>query len=533
MGKNAYFQLVHKPAKTLLRVFPASRDGEMFQTEEVMKYLELINLGDYDSVGLNNYLKKADYSAEFVLANKEIMAENERCQVQIINHGESAVARFYPASTKGRKLTRDDIISDLKFYGVVHGIREDVIDAFLKNPEYCRDYVMAVATPPVQGKDAHIEYFFDINTTAKPKLNEDGSVDFHHLGNIKPVEVGEKLAVLTPADRGKPGISVTGAALPQNKVNNRVLRFGRNITISEDKCTLYSQVAGHVTLVDDLVMVSDVYDVPANVDASTGDIEYNGTVNVTGNVNTGYVIKAEGDIIVNGVVEGATLIAGGNIVLKRGMQGMSRGVLEAEGNVTAKFIENSRVRCSGTLMCDAVLHSDVECNGEVSVLGRKGLINGGHMRSYSNISATQLGSMMGTSTVVEIMSDIEQMKLLNDLEEKLKETKEALSKMDSVLIGIKKSMKAGKQITPQQAKYLKIAVVSKPKLQKEIENIQVQCDSLQKILDLGTNASIRVEGVVNTGVKIVIKDVSRIINDNISKCKFVREGADIKSVGIY
>lgn len=327
--------------------------------------------------------------------------------------------------------------------------------------------------------------------------------------------------------------SVTGAALPQNKVNNRVLRFGRNITISEDKCTLYSQVAGHVTLVDDLVMVSDVYEVPANVDASTGDIEYNGTVNVTGNVNTGYVIKAEGDIIVNGVVEGATLIAGGNIVLKRGMQGMSRGVLEAEGNVTAKFIENSRVRCRGTLMCDAVLHSDVECNGEVSVLGRKGLINGGHMRSYSNISATQLGSMMGTSTVVEIMSDIEQMKLLNDLEEKSKEAKEALSKMDSVLISIKKSMKAGKQITPQQAKYLKIAVVSKPKLQKEIENIQVQCDSLQKILDLGTNASIRVEGVVNTGVKIVIKDVSRIINDNISKCKFVREGADIKSVGIY
>ena len=533
MGKNAYFQIVHKTNRTLLKVFPASKDGEMFLVDEVMKYLDLINFSDYDSVGLSQYLKKGDFHTEYQLLNKEIMPENERCIIEILNYGESAVGRFYPPSTSGKKLTRGDILSDLKFAGVVHGIREEVIDEFINNPEYCRDYVLAVATPPVQGHDAVIEYHFDINTTAKPKLNKDGSVDFHHLGNIKPVEVGDKLATLTPADFGKPGTSVTGEALSQNKVNVKVLRHGRNITLSEDGCELYSQVAGHVTLVDDLVMVSDVYDVPANVDASTGDIEYNGTVNVVGNVNTGYAIKADGDIIVNGVVEGAILVAGGNIVLKRGMQGMSRGSLKAAGNITAKFIENSTVVCDGTLMCDAVLHSDVECNGEISILGKKGLINGGHIRSYSSIAATQLGSMMGTTTVVEIMSDIEQAKLLNETKEKIVETKQAMTKMDSVLISIKKSLKSGKQITPQQAKYLKVAAASKPKLIREIRNMEEKCDTLRKVIDMNSNVFIRVEGVVNTGVKIVIKDISKIINDNISKCKFVREGADIKCLGIY
>lgn len=533
MGKNAYFQIVHKTNRTLLKVFPASKDGEMFQIDEVMKYLDLINMETYDTVGLNQYLSKADYRSEYQIINKEIAPENERCVVEIKNYGESAVARFYPPSTSGKKLTRDDILSDLKFAGVIHGIREDVIDEFMKNPEYCRDYVMAVATPPVQGHDAVIEYYFDLNTTAKPKLNEDGSVDFHHLGNIKPVEVGEKLAKLTPADFGKPGISVTGQPMPQNKVSVKILRHGRNITMSEDGCELYSQVAGHVTLVDDLVMVSDVYDVPANVDASTGDIEYNGTVNVVGNVNTGYAIKADGDIIVNGVVEGADLVAGGNIVLKRGMQGMSRGTLQAEGNITAKFIENSSIRCGGTLMCDAILHSDAECSGEISVLGKKGLINGGHIRSYSNIVATQMGSMMGTSTVVEILSDVEQVKQLNDLEEKIDEAKEGITKMDSVLISIKKSLKSGRKITPQQAKYLKVASVSKPKLQKELERMEEQCEELQKVINVNSNVSIRVEGVVNAGVKIVIKDISKVVNDTVSKCKFIREGADIKSVGIY
>ncbi len=532
MGKNAYFQLVHGINKTMLKVFPASKDGEMFSVDEVKKYLELINFGDVDIATLNAYLTKADYHTEYILDNKESLPENERCIIRIEPDGTRAVGRFYPPSTKGKKLTRDDVLSDLKFAGVVHGIRQDVVDEFMKNPEYCRDYVLAVATPPVQGHDAHIEYHFDINTTAKPKLNEDGSVDFHQLGNIKPVKPGDKLATLTPADHGKPGINVVGAPLPPNKVSVQILRFGRNITISEDKCTIYSQVAGHVTLVDDLVMVSDVYEVPANVDASTGDIEYKGTVNIVGNVNTGYAVKADGDIVVNGVVEGATLIAGGNIVLKRGMQGMSRGSLEAGGNITAKFIENSRVVSGGTLMCDAVLHSDVECKGEISILGKKGLINGGHVRSFTNIAATQIGSPMGTSTVVEIMSDVEQSKTKLECEEKIKQTKDALAKMDKVLLSIKRAIKSGKQISNEQARYLKLASLSKPKLIIEIENLELQIESLNKLLSAADNVNIRIEGVVNAGSKIVIKDVSRIYKDRIMRCKFVRDGAEIKSLTI-
>lgn len=70
---------------------------------------------------------------------------------------------------------------------------------------------------PVQGYSAKIKYYFDINTTARPKLNEDGSVDFHQLGNIKSVKEGDKLATLTPAYRGKAGVSVLGKPMMPKK----------------------------------------------------------------------------------------------------------------------------------------------------------------------------------------------------------------------------------------------------------------------------------------------------------------------------
>ena len=532
MKKDAYFQVVPSGKRTMLKVYPASDGGAMFTVDEVQRYLDSVNISGYNLAELNNYLRSGRFDVDYLLVMSECYPEGEKCLIDISEDAGEAVARFYPPSPDGKPMDKDDILSDLRVAGVVYGIQEAEIDRFLKERRYCTDYYVAKADQPVPGKDASIEYFFDVNVSAKPKLNEDGSVDFHHLGNIKQIEAGQRLAKLTPAYLGEPGTTVTGQVMQPNKVKNLSLRFGRNIRLSEDKCEIFSEVAGHVTLVDDLVMVSDVYDVPANVDLSTGDIEYNGTVHVNGNVLTGYQIHATGDIIVNGVVEGAELYAGGNIVLKRGMQGMSKGRLDAAGNISAKFIENSKVRGDGTLMCDAVLHSNVECRGDVSVLGRKGLINGGHVCSYSNITATQTGSLMGTLTVIEILSDVERAKEYTDLNKRLDMAERGIRKMDRVLGGIKASLKAGIRLNETQVTYLKMASFLRPKMQYAIETMENRIPMLESAMSLQGKGKIIVNGNVNPGTKIVIKEMSRMISDTETHCKFILEGADIKAVGL-
>lgn len=528
MAKNGYFQLIHEDGKMWLKVYLPEEGGDMVSVDDVVKYMEAISFPECDLAALDNYLKGQEFSEKYLLSEEEMIPENEKCIVTILAKGERALARFYPASTGGNNLTEEDIVSDLQHAGICHGIKKRAIKHFLTHHEYCKDYIIAEATPPVQGHSATVEYFFDVNATAKPKLNEDGSVDFHQLGNIKTVNAGDKLATLTPVDRGRPGISVVGTSLPPKKVNNRFLRFGRNIRISDDHCHIYSKVAGHVTLVDDMVMVSDVYQVPANVDSSTGDIDYKGTVQVTGNVNTGYKIKAEGDIIVNGAVEGATLISGGNIVLKRGMQGMDRGELQAAGNITAKFLENCKVKCGGSLKADAVMHSEVECKEKIEVLGKKGLITGGSVETYADIHATTLGSTMGAATRIEVLSDKEQLKRVNDLKEQMEEIEERLNKIDKIAEGVRKQLEAKQELPPEQVQYIKKATVSKPKLVKELKEMRYERESLLAQIAKNKNACIRVEDAVYSGVKIVVKDVMKIQQDNVSHCRFVREGADIR-----
>lgn len=532
MALNGYFQLESDGKSVRLHVFPPADGGQPITTEEVLRYLELISFENFELVDLDNYIKAQEYVNPLLLADVEMIPEAERCVVSFTEKAEQALVRFYPPSTGGNLLTLDDIVSDLQFAGIKHGIRKKAIQHFLDNREYCRDYIMAKATAPIEGHDASIEYFFDINATAKPKQNEDGSVDFHQLGNIELAEEGMKLATLTPADKGRPGISVLGTPLPPKKVKVLRLRYGRNIRMSDDKCNLYAEVPGHVTLVEDMVMLSDVYRVPANVDASTGDIKFNGTVEVTGNVNTGYAIDATGDIVVNGVVEGAVLNSGGNIVLKRGMQGMERGELRAAGNITAKFLENCKVKCEGGLMADAVLHSEVECKEAIEIKGKKGLINGGFMRTYATITATSIGSTMGTSTTVEVMSERELALRRNDLKEKVEEKESELKKIEAVAETVKQLLAQKKEITPEQHEYIRQATKVKPLIKKEIHEMKYEADSLQEMIDKNRGSCIKVNGELFSGVKIIVKDAMRIQQEHLSHCRFVRDGADVKMEGL-
>lgn len=258
---------------------------------------------------------------------------------------------------------------------------------------------------PVQGRNARIQYNFDANKTSTPKMSEDGSVNFHELDMIERVKEGQLLATLTPAVQGTDGKSVFGKPIKPAKVKNLVLKHGKHAHLSEDQLEMYSDVSGNVTLVNDTVFVSNVYEVPADVGPSTGDIDYDGSVEVKGNILSGYTVKASGDIIVNGAVESATLEAGGKIVLKRGIQGMGKGTMHADGDIISNFIESSNITSGGKVISDAIMHSDVIARDSILVHGKRGLIAGGSARSEIKIETKTAGSAMGTKTELEVGYD--------------------------------------------------------------------------------------------------------------------------------
>ncbi len=163
-------------------------------------------------------------------------------------------------------------------------------------------------------------------------------------------------------DPGKVGRNIFGEEIKPRTVKSLKLDFGKNIVMNEEHTEIYSEVTGHASLVNGKVFVSDVYEVPADVDNSVGNIDYDGSVVIKGNVKPGFSVKATGDIVVEGVIENAYVESKGQVIVKHGIHGMHKGVIRAGTNVMAKYIENANIFAGGYVESEIILNSNVSAS---------------------------------------------------------------------------------------------------------------------------------------------------------------------------
>lgn len=459
--------------------------------------------------------------------NVPIPPFDESAVVHITPDKMVAFMRFYPPSTGGKLMTKREILAELSPYNIKFGISDKVIDVFMMARQYCLNIPVAKGKKPVMAKDTVIEYGFNTKPLAKPKMLDDGSVDFHELNLFTKVSKGQVLATLTPHTFGENGQNIFGEPLYPNKPKIKILKYGRNISISEDKTVITSDVDGNVTLTNDTVFVSDTYNVAADVDASTGDIDYDGNVLVAGNVRTGFTIKAKGDIQVNGVVEGATLIAGGNIVIKRGVQGLSKGFLQCDGDICAQFFESANVSAKGDVLAGSILHSNITSGGKVVVNGKKGFIVGGEIICQSYVEVNSIGNKMETQTIVKVGVNPELYEEMKTLITSANELNGQIEENQSYVNVYRNKLKNGGTLSPENIKQLKTYKEKLDSLTGEYEVINGRLQEIKTELESAKKGSVKVLGNTYRGVTIYIAGAIYIVKDKDSRSWYKIVDGDI------
>ena len=524
---NGYFRLINEETKTSIRFIPPSDGGKPIDLNDVMEYLVMKNYS-CDLPTLKRTVEAAsDKESVLVLETKKRYMERECYKLTISPDNMTAYAKFYASSEGGEQLTTEEILRDLEIKGIKHGIKQDAIEQFIQHREYCEDILIAEGTPPVQGKDAYIEYKFNTDKKAKPTVLEDGSVDFFNLNILNHCTEGELLAVLHPEEPGEDGENLLGERLRPADVKKEKFKFGNNIEMSEDGLTLTSKVNGHVELVEGQVFVSDML-VVENVDNSTGNIEYEGSVQINGNVATNFSVIAHGDIEVKGVVEGASLQADGNIVIARGMNGMGKGTLNAKGNIISKFLENATAHADGYVASNSILHSKVTACGEVNVDGKRGFITGGRVCAAGGINVKTLGSEMGADTIVEVGADPKIKGRIAQLQKLIEEDQKTLQTVQPVLKAAMQKISQGIKLSPDQVKQVHALNQTNQQKTAAIKANEEELNELMAQAGDTKQAQIKVRGMAYPGTKICIDDVSMTVQKTAHFCRFVKERGDVK-----
>lgn len=527
---NAFFQLDIRSNGVYIHIFPAKEGGKPIDVKELIEYLGTCGVNNYDVPKLNKAVAQATEEMDLFLSPFPIAEVNETVKLRVTSDKMIAVIRFYPPSKNGRYMTEEEIREELERSGITYGISDKIIRAYLKGRQFCRDIPIARGEAVIQGQNARIVYHFDTNPTAKPKLLEDGSVDFHELNMFSRVNQGDLLAELIPETQGTPGRNVYGKEILPAVVKPAILKYGKNIFISEDQTKIYSDVDGDVKLESDTVFVSNSYTVPADVDPSTGDIRYDGNVIVTGNVRAGFRVEASGDIEVNGVVEAATLIAGGNIVLKRGVQGASKGYLEAGNDIVTKFIESCTVKAGHTINTGSSLHSDLDAGEMIVISGKRGFVIGGSVSAGLRIEASVFGNKMNTATTLRVGVDPEVIERYKDLATVIKGKQTDLAKHNQTVEAYQKMVAEKRKVTSIQAVNVKQSVEMIKKLSSEIEEMSEEYIQLKRAIEGNRGGKIVINHTIYPGVSISISNRIYQVKEVLSRCQFRLEGIDVVSI---
>ncbi|MCR4761944.1 MAG: FapA family protein [Lachnospiraceae bacterium] len=523
---NGYFQLAAVAQGVFLKVYPPKDGGEPVTTQMVLDYLDMHKLKG-ESIIVDKAVRAADGNP-VRLSSDKVVPIHESYKMTVSDDKMHATAFFYAPMEGAKAMDKNELLGDLKFHKIVHGINQAAIDAYFKNHTYCTEIELANGTDPRQGTDAEVTYHFNTDLHARPTMNADGTVDYHNLNLINHCSTDAELATLTPEDPGDNGTNIFGEPVKPRKVKVLALHPGKNTRLSEDHLHLYATKTGHVILDKDHVTVSDVMSLE-NVDLSTGNITYDGSIEVKGVVAAGFEVKCAGNVVVKGIVEGALIEAGGDVILERGINGMGRGVIKAGRNVITKFIENAEVNAAGSITAESIIQGRVTAGTEISVSGKRGNITAGHVTATEQITVKTLGSEMGTTTVVEVGVNPGLREQIKEAEQTIGAATKQLQTIEPTIAGFTEKIRKGAlKPTPDQLQYIQKLMAASKMLHGQIEEKTKEMEELQGQLSDVKKASVKFSGIAYPGTQIVIGSLSQTLKKEYKYGKFFSDGGDVR-----
>jgi uncharacterized protein (DUF342 family) len=314
----------------------------------------------------------------------------------------------HPPSGDNRLLTVAMVKKRLKELGVKRGIDENAIEQVAQKTSSASEPICDVpitkGKTPQKGEDATFKFGFRRNKQPGKYVGEAGRMDFRERGTIHNAKAGDVIAEKILPTAGKDGFDVFGDVLQAEPGRDWDLTPIENVSVSEDGRIYKAEIDGMITLLGkEKIGILKAYEIPGDVDLTTGNLKMKGSLTIKGWVREGFSVMASGDISVGQGVEDSVVRAGANLVVNRGIVGGGKGRVIAKGDVRADFMENARVNAGGDVIVNnAIVRCLVTARGSVDITSGKGQLRGSRIFALKGVRAKEIGSGVGIETIIKV-----------------------------------------------------------------------------------------------------------------------------------
>ena len=352
---------------------------------------------------------------------------------------------MYPAVGEGAPLDPAAICRALDESGIRNVDRERVetLAALCDSgyPTTGEDAMVAHGTPAVAPFEGRIDFLVPMEKSKRVEESDESSVDWKNLWMIPSVREGDVIARIHLPKEGLDGVDVYGLPLSPKSLTLLKLRYGDGVVVTEaDGCVevASARTTGQPSFRDNTLDVLPLLVLQGDVDLSVGDVDFPGSVLVTGSVLEGFSVRAEKDATVHGGVYNARVQSGGDCIVKGGVVG-ERAELDAGGDARVGIVEYARITTARNIeVFGYALFATLEAGESLYVQGRnrRGIV-GGTCVAGESIEALSAGSPMESMTTLEAGRDPVRARMLQELERKKAALEAMKEKIEKAILSIK------------------------------------------------------------------------------------------------
>lgn len=373
--------------------------------------------------------KKEDDTEE----EEESLSIDAEVIIYVSKNRMAAWAFILPPYGEGKTLSRNQLDQALEEALVREGVDQKALENIIEEKPYFRLVLIALGTPMVPGTDGYVIENFEQEKKKSFAVDDRGKMNYHAQNSIQGVREGEVLCQIVAPAPGVDGVNVQGDLIPAKAGKEAKLLEGRNTKISEDKMQLVAAIDGQLKYQAGRFNVEPELDVSGDVNYDVGNIDFYGDVRITGDVREGFVVKSSGTVIVDGLVEAATIEAEGDVIIQNGIAGDERAVIKAGGSVKAAYMESCTIYAGKEVHADNIIGSNVYCDEKIVVKNGRGTIIGGRYVAGQKIEATTIGCRAERPTELVVGETPNIQKRKENLREIIEKAGKDLEEMDRTI----------------------------------------------------------------------------------------------------
>lgn len=398
---NDYIELAEDNGKVMLHVL---QDGYSLQdfNNEVPAAVPRMKVTKFNALStairehMTGYVEIGDYAD---VAELNISSDNMTAQVTILLTDEE-----YAAYDKKQILAK--VVRLCKEKEITYGLDAD---SFVRAMRPLEPIEIATGLLPENGRDAEVT-MYEISEV-EPTLEASGEVDHYEMNVINRAVEGDWLGERQEPTEGIPGKDIYGHDIDARPGIQKPLLFDPNTVISvydeeEDKTTLKALKNGAIIYQGDTIMILNAINIDGDVSFATGNIDFDGFVEITETVEDNFSVVASGNIQILGDmgIGAIDLIESreGDVYIRGGIAGKGKAHIKAKKNIYTKFASDCTMECGGTINIGFYAMNCTIKAKEIIMASQDSKLIGGSAEADVKINVGELGSRAGIHTKVRI-----------------------------------------------------------------------------------------------------------------------------------